>query len=79
MGVVYPEHVAMVLNFLCALVVALIFVADINWSGSRASGENSNVAVNEHYSTVSGLIRFIISLECFIEITPDFLFPFMND
>ena len=31
---------------------------------------------NEHYSTVSGLV---ISLECFIEITPDFLCPFMND
>ena len=30
---------------------------------------------NEHYSTVSGLIR----LECFIEITPDFLCPFIND
>ena len=31
---------------------------------------------NEHYSTVSGLIR---SLECCSEITPDFLCPFMND
>ena len=31
---------------------------------------------NEHYSTLSGLV---ISLECFIEITPDFLCPFMND
>ena len=31
---------------------------------------------NEHYSTVCGLV---ISLECFIEITPDFLCPFMND
>ena len=30
-------------------------------------------------STVSGLIRLVISLECFIEITPDFLCPFMND
>ena len=30
----------------------------------------------EHYSTVSGLV---ISLECFIEITPDFLCPSMND
>ena len=28
--------------------------------------------VCEHYSTVSGLV---ISLECFIEITPDFLCP----
>ena len=34
---------------------------------------------NEHYSSVSGLIRLVISLECFIEITPDFLCPFMND
>ena len=34
---------------------------------------------NEHYSTLSGLIRLAISLECFIEITPDFLCPFMND
>ena len=32
---------------------------------------------NEHYSAgVSGLV---ISLECFIEITPDFLCPFKND
>ena len=28
---------------------------------------------NEHYYTVSGLIRLVISLECFIEITPDFV------
>ena len=34
---------------------------------------------NEQYSTVGGLIRLVISLECFIEITPDFLRPFMND
>ena len=27
----------------------------------------------------SGLIRLVISLECFIEIPPDFLCPFMND
>ena len=33
----------------------------------------------EHYSTVCGLIQLVISLECFIEITPDFLCPFMND
>ena len=30
-------------------------------------------------STLSGLIRLVISLECFIEITPDFMCPFMND
>ena len=30
---------------------------------------------NEHYSTVSGLIQVVISLECFIEITPDFPCP----
>ena len=30
---------------------------------------------NEHYSTLSGLVRLVISLECFIEITPDFLCP----
>ena len=34
---------------------------------------------NEHCSTVSGIIQLVISLECFIEITPDFLCPFMND
>ena len=34
---------------------------------------------HRYYSTVSGLIRLVISLECFIEITPDFLCPFMND
>ena len=32
------------------------------------------VVENEHYSTVSRLL----SLECFIETTPDFLCPFMN-
>ena len=31
---------------------------------------------NEQYSTVSGLLRLVIS---FIEITPDFLCPFMNN
>ena len=32
------------------------------------------LCVSEHYFTLSGLIReLIISLECFIEITPDFL------
>ena len=30
---------------------------------------------NEHYSTLSGLIQLVLSLECFIEI----LCPFMND
>ena len=34
---------------------------------------------NKHYSILSWLIRLVISLECFIEITPDFLCPFMND
>ena len=35
---------------------------------------------NEHYSTVCGrLIQLVIFLECFIEITPEFLCPFMND
>ena len=34
---------------------------------------------NEHYSTLSGLVRLVISLDCFMEITPDFLCPFMND
>ena len=33
---------------------------------------------NEHYSTLSGLVRLAIFLECFIgiDITPDFLCPF---
>ena len=34
---------------------------------------------NEHYSTLSGLIRLVVSLECFMKITPYFLCPFMND
>ena len=34
---------------------------------------------SENYSTVSRLIGLVIFLECFIETTPDFLFPFMND
>ena len=43
-------------------------------------GNNAYAQVeNEHYSTLSGLIQVVISLECFIEITPDFLCPFMND
>ena len=29
---------------------------------------------NEHYSTLSGLIQLVISLECFVEITPDQIF-----
>ena len=33
---------------------------------------------NEHYSTLSGPIQLVISLECFIETTPDFLYLFMN-
>ena len=33
---------------------------------------------NKHYSTLSGLNRLFISLECFVEITPDFLCPFIN-
>ena len=28
--------------------------------------------------TLGGLIRLVISLECFIEITPDFLCPFIE-
>ena len=32
---------------------------------------------NENYSTLSGPIQ--LSLECFIEITPDLMCPFMND
>ena len=34
---------------------------------------------NEHYSIVCGLIRLVLSLECLVEITPDFLCSFMND
>ena len=40
---------------------------------------NYTMVENEHYSAVSVLIRLVVSLECFIEITPDFLCPFMND
>ena len=40
---------------------------------------NACVAVTGRKRTLSGLIRLVISLECFIEITPDFLCPFMND
>ena len=35
-------------------------------------------AVKAHVAGTGGLIRLVISLECFIEITPDFLCPFMN-
>ena len=37
------------------------------------------VSVTGHYSNVCGLIQLVISPGCFIEITPDFLCPFMND
>ena len=33
----------------------------------------------KNYSTLSGLIQVVISLECFVEINPDFPCPFMND
>ena len=56
---------ALVHNYYCAELCTYVCVAD--------------TGRNEHYSTVSGLIRLVISLECFIEITPDFLCPFMND
>ena len=36
------------------------------------------VAVTGNFA-LGGLIRLVISQECFIEITPDFLCPFMND
>ena len=45
----------------------------------EVSKPNICVAENGHYSTVSRLIRLVLSLECFIEIAPDFLCPFMND
>ena len=48
----------------------------MGWHAIRTCGRQVE---NEHYSTVGGLIRLVISLECFIEITPDFLCPFMND
>ena len=31
-----------------------------------------------NYSTVSVLIRLVIISECFVEISPDFLYPSMN-
>ena len=37
------------------------------------------VKVTGRKRTLSGPIQLVISLECFIEITPDFLCPFMND
>ena len=45
----------------------------------RCSFRSLYVAVTGRNSTVSGLIQLVISLECFIEITPDFECPFMND
>ena len=55
------------------------------YAGKRGTGDEASTNLwqsqveNERYSTVSGLIRLVISLECFNEITPDFLCPFMND
>ena len=61
-GTPYP-HWAMMLAYQCSLYCMCMWQSQVE---------------NEHYSTVSRLIRLVISLECFIEITPDFLCPFMN-
>ena len=52
-------------------------------------GEQENLLLTQRYHMwqktniipllISGLIRLVIFLECFIEITPDFLCSFMND
>ena len=57
---------------------------EYNWLGLTSHyicGRHIQVE-NEHYSTVCRLIIrlvIILYLECFIEITPDFLCPFMDD
>lgn len=38
MTVVYPERVAMVINLVCALLVAVTFFLGVNWSGAFNSG-----------------------------------------
>ena len=38
MMVVYPEWVAMVMNFVAVLLVALTFVRGIDWSNTKSSG-----------------------------------------
>lgn len=38
MMVVYPEWVAMVMNFTAVLLVAVTFIRGINWSSSKNSG-----------------------------------------
>ena len=62
--------------------LAMRFFIDYAWNEGSYSCWYQTIFIqwqtqveNEHYSTVSGLV---ISLECFIEITPDFLCPFMN-
>ena len=54
-------------------------IPQVSGSSSQPLHMCQSQVENEHYSTVSGLIQLVISLECFIEITPDFLYPFMND
>ena len=46
----------------------------ITCTGAMREDHMWQTQVYEHYSTVSGLIRLAVSLECFIENT-----PFMND
>ena len=54
------------------------------WDAATAESVPKDVDSNYLYVTVtgtlavSGLIQLVI-LECFFEITPDFLCPFMND
>ena len=47
-------------------------------TGDGIVSVHAGVAVtgkNKHYSTVCGQIQLVISLECLIEITPDFQSP----
>ena len=48
-------------------------------SPSSCTYAYTHVAVTGRKRTVSGPIRLVISLECFVQITPDFMCPFMND
>ena len=57
-----------VLGGLAASVIASV-ISDCNTYYVADTGRK------QHYSTISGLIQLVISLECFIEITPDFLCP----
>ena len=74
-GVAVVSSVVVVVVVSSVVVISgVVDISSNNYNHSLLLTKN-----NRHRSTVSGLIRLVISLECFVEITPDYLCPFMND